>query len=498
MQGYPHFINTPRISNGLVSHEELVNAVDDGGKFILIAGPALEKRSWVEGDEPTLCYPRGLLKGVVEWCIQKKNIDLRDAKNEFDELFQEDHKRLREGFLTHTGYKIEEYLADKEQLRQCLAEVIHRQDQLEEFQLSLARLPFLGYITTTYDTFIETAYAQVKRKKLPKFYASSIPGAIKAYQEGRPFVLKLFGDIDNADSLIFGRRLANGLSIIRDQGQLRPLLTISSHLFIGFEENDRDLKVFNDIIIGTSYIDRCSISYSLDLGVGEQRYEPEYRYPRENNTSRRTSYEPNQLRGDIGSTTLTKTLLSARDVVDSDLSNTRTLEPERQTKNLPVSECKVQGTPIEVFTAYAQQDRPYFEEIHQILDVLNKKGCNLSCHESEVVKSFEWQSQNYLTTARLILLLVSRFFLNSSFCYTDQMKEVVKKHGKGYYLIPIMVQPAEKLLIGAPFDHLDRIPNDDKGIKAISEWRNKELVYDQIGGYIQEKLEKLKYYVGKR
>jgi hypothetical protein len=124
----------------------------------------------------------------------------------------------------------------------------------------------------------------------------------------------------------------------------------------------------------------------------------------------------------------------------------------QQTEVLTLRETLSDEPPsIEVYTAYAYQDEVYFKVIKRLLQTLALQGWRIYCLESEVVRSREWRDREYLTTAHLILLLISGGFLSSPFCYCDDMRSVVSKHGNGVFVVPIIVEYAESQLSGAPF-----------------------------------------------
>jgi hypothetical protein len=141
------------------------------------------------------------------------------------------------------------------------------------------------------------------------------------------------------------------------------------------------------------------------------------------------------------------------------------------------------------------QDEEYFKGIKRLLHTLYLQGWKIYCTENEVVRSGEWQDKEYLTTAHLILLLVSGDFLSSPFCYCDEMRCAVSKHGNGVFVVPILVEYAEAQLIDAPFGCLDPLPGDRI---PIANSRSKKRVYDQIFAEIKQRLRALQPYLRRR
>jgi hypothetical protein len=154
-----------------------------------------------------------------------------------------------------------------------------------------------------------------------------------------------------------------------------------------------------------------------------------------------------------------------------------------------------QSPPLEVYTAYAQDDERYFKKMREQLDILQRQGWPISCHESEIIYSTAWQRSNHLATANLILLLVSTAFLSSDFCYCDQMFVAVERHRteKLCCVIPIILHPVHHLLLERiPFGNLDFLPA--KG-KALSTLKDPRKAYTDITGYLIEKIQYMAYYL---
>jgi SIR2-like domain len=355
MPEYPQVTDISSHSNYPNSWSDLF-AKEDGKEYVLIAGPGIAEWPCIENDQYASCYLARLLDGMIKWCVQENIIDQSDTIEDF-------HRLLQGKSLVHVGYKIEEYLVDRPQLRQCLQEVLHHQTRLWEMHRCLARLPFRGYITTTYDTFIETAYSQIKQSRLSKFYTSSIHDAIEAYRNDFPFILKLYGDIDNPDSLILARRLTNGLSVIGEQDQLHTLLSMSSVLFVGFEKTDPDFEVLSSIVKGTYVSREDFISWMIS---NDQPHKLQW----ESKSGAIISYQPSQI--DAAVPVLSKTLLPPK-TIESDLRTEQTSrnKPSQQMRRAPAPSTAEDARPIEVFTAYAYSDEESKKRIDYILSTLS-------------------------------------------------------------------------------------------------------------------------------
>jgi hypothetical protein len=148
------------------------------------------------------------------------------------------------GFLIEAGQEVEDVLRERSWQQQCLREVLLCNDAA--FSLAhehITRIPFRAYLTTNYDMLIEAAFSKVTRRPLARFYERSIDSILEEYREGRAFILKLHGDVDDGSSIILGdrgyERLLNSHTNYR--GCLQTLFSMSSILFVGFGGADPDL-----------------------------------------------------------------------------------------------------------------------------------------------------------------------------------------------------------------------------------------------------------------
>src|SRR5439155_26773204 len=90
----------------------------------------------------------------------------------------------------------------------------------------------------------------------------------------------------------------------------------------------------------------------------------------------------------------------------------------------------------------------------------------------------EWEPQimERLTSAQLILLLISVDFIHSDFCYSIEMKQAIDRHNAGEArVIPIVLRPTDWQ--GAPFDKLKMLPTD---AKAVTSWTTRDDAFTDI------------------
>lgn len=227
----------------------ICNAIDQKNCILLTGSIICAQANTDDGKHPPLY--RELLKGIAEWC-QRKNLIDSDALTDISEA-------INNGCLIESAAEIEDIFRGVPKssglkfeygslLQSCLREILlNREAKISQIHQQIAQIPFKLYFSIYYDTFIETAYANIKSKPLPSFDETSIGLAFDELKFQRPFIIKLHGDINNPSSIsLSDRSYARLLSHAKTyQGYLHSLIAGSSILFIGCEETDIAL---NDLI----------------------------------------------------------------------------------------------------------------------------------------------------------------------------------------------------------------------------------------------------------
>ena len=204
--------------------------------LIIFAGSGLSAQATTDdGKHPPLW--KGLLEGMVNWCLKKGLIDT---------MYLQDFLKLINGdYLIEAGQELEEILTNKSQLQQCLNDVLLcNQAKISEAHKLIVQIPFRAYLTTNYDGFIEDAFLTEKGMKLKPFYRRTREGVAEAYRNNEPFIFKLHGDINDSHSIVLGSQSYEKLlySNENDQLGLQTLFMMSSVLFIGFGGSDPNIE----------------------------------------------------------------------------------------------------------------------------------------------------------------------------------------------------------------------------------------------------------------
>src|SRR6266581_9706779 len=133
---------------------------------------------------------------------------------------------------------------------------------------------------------------------------------------------------------------------------------------------------------------------------------------------------------------------------------------------------------IEIFISYAHEDHAFLEELEKHLANLKRQDIISSWYDGDITPGAEWEPQimERLTSAQLILRLISVDFIHSDFCYSIEMTQAIDRHNAGEArVIPILLRPTDWQ--GAPFDKLKMLPTD---AKAVTRWRRRDDAFTDI------------------
>lgn len=147
------------------------------------------------------------------------------------------------------------------------------------------------------------------------------------------------------------------------------------------------------------------------------------------------------------------------------------------------------ATPITIFYSYARTDERLRKQLEKHLSLLRQQGIVTEWHDRQVVPGSNWAQEidHRLSTATIILLLVSPDFLASEYCYSVEMQRALDRHQAGNAcVVPILLRPVD--LAHAPFAMLQCLPSDGK---AVTLWRNRDEAFRDVVEGIRKAIELL-------
>jgi hypothetical protein len=146
-------------------------------------------------------------------------------------------------------------------------------------------------------------------------------------------------------------------------------------------------------------------------------------------------------------------------------------------------------TPVRVFYSYSHRDERFRVELEKSLTMLKRAGAidDWSDRRIEAGNNIDAEIDRHLEQAQVILLLVSRDFLNSDYCYGKEMARALELNEAGVAkVIPIILRPCEWQ--HAPIEKLKAIPKDGK---PVVEWRPQDRAWLDVSREIRNAVSNL-------
>jgi tetratricopeptide (TPR) repeat protein len=144
---------------------------------------------------------------------------------------------------------------------------------------------------------------------------------------------------------------------------------------------------------------------------------------------------------------------------------------------------------IEVFYAYAPEDRTWVQKLEKHLSLLQRQGLITTWHPRLITAGEDWQHviDIHFQSASLILLLISPDFLASDYCYGREVQQAMERErARGVCIIPILLRPVDWQ--HTPFSYLSPLPSD---ASFLSERKNIDRAFTDITIGIRRALENL-------
>lgn len=146
-------------------------------------------------------------------------------------------------------------------------------------------------------------------------------------------------------------------------------------------------------------------------------------------------------------------------------------------------------TSIQLYYMYAHADVIFSHELEKHLANLQRQSVITEWHSREISPATDgkYVFDEYLTTAQIILLLISPNFLALDFCYGVGMQQALERDDAGEAtIIPVILRPVDWR--GAPFGDHSVLPDNEEPISA---WLNRDEAYLNIIEGIQDAVTRL-------
>ena len=144
---------------------------------------------------------------------------------------------------------------------------------------------------------------------------------------------------------------------------------------------------------------------------------------------------------------------------------------------------------VEVFISYSHKDRKLRDEFDAHLSNLRNQEIISDWYDGDVLPGTEREEQimDHLKTSQIILLLISKDFLASKFCYSVELKEAIARHNANQArVLPVILRPTD--WEGAPFAKLQVLPTD---ARPVVMWSNRDAAFKDVVAGIRRAIQDL-------
>jgi TIR domain-containing protein len=141
--------------------------------------------------------------------------------------------------------------------------------------------------------------------------------------------------------------------------------------------------------------------------------------------------------------------------------------------------------PLKIFYSYAHEDKILRGELGKFLATFRAQGICEDWYDGDIRPGDEWEAdiKEKLSTADIILLLISADFLASPYIRSIELSEAMRRHSKKEArVIPIMLRPC--VFKGEVFSKLQGLPSE---MKPVTTWTSQDEAWtDVVSGLDRE------------
>ncbi|PSN16991.1 hypothetical protein C7293_00230 [filamentous cyanobacterium CCT1] len=147
--------------------------------------------------------------------------------------------------------------------------------------------------------------------------------------------------------------------------------------------------------------------------------------------------------------------------------------------------------PLNIFISYSRHDEGLKDElVNYHLKLLQREGKVNTWQDRDIEAGAEWATEIKvnLEKADIVLLLVTRHFLASDYCYGPEMQGAVQRHYDGTTrVVPVILEPC-----GWQYSHFSKLQVLPKDGKPITRWDEKAAAFLDVENGLRQILDGLK------
>jgi hypothetical protein len=141
---------------------------------------------------------------------------------------------------------------------------------------------------------------------------------------------------------------------------------------------------------------------------------------------------------------------------------------------------------IKVFYSYAHEDKALRDELEKHLMALKRQGLIEQWHDRDISagKDLKHEIDTNLNSAQIILLLISKNFIHSDYCYGIELSRAIQRcEANEATIIPILLRPCD--WEGLPFSKYQVLPKNQHPISS-RHWHNQDEAFREVAKGIRE------------
>ena len=141
------------------------------------------------------------------------------------------------------------------------------------------------------------------------------------------------------------------------------------------------------------------------------------------------------------------------------------------------------AAPVTLFYSYAHEDEALRDELQGHLKILERRGLLAPWHDRRIVAGEDWAQRidANLRSAELVLLLVSKDFIESDYIMGTELGAAMARHAqRETVVVPIVVRAVDLDPDDAdalPFLKLQGLPTD---LKPVTSWQNRDEAWTNV------------------
>ena len=141
------------------------------------------------------------------------------------------------------------------------------------------------------------------------------------------------------------------------------------------------------------------------------------------------------------------------------------------------------AAPVTLFYSYADEDEALRDELQGHLKLLERRGLLAPWHDRRIVPGADWSGDidGYLRKAELVLLLVSKDFIESDYIMGNELAVAMERQAaNAAVVVPIVVRAVDLDPDDAadlPFLKLQALPTD---LRPVTSWPNRDEAWTNV------------------